>query len=216
MFIGHYAVGFAAKRAAPKVSLGPLMAAPILLDLLWPIFLLAGWEHVRIDPGNTVFTPLAFDSYPISHSLVTSIGWGVLFGGLYWIFTRYRAGAVVIGLGVVSHWILDWVTHCPDLPLYPGGPKIGLGLWNSIPGTLAVEFAMLAIGLWLYVRTTKPRDRTGRYGFWAFVAFAVIVYVGNLMSPPPSSTRALAWFALSGWIVPFWAGWFDAHRSPAK
>jgi len=212
MFIGHYAVGFAAKRAAPNASLGPLMAAPILLDLLWPIFLLAGWEHVRIDPGNTAFTPLAFDSYPISHSLVTSLGWGALFGGLYWIFTRYRAGAVAIGLGVVSHWVLDWVTHGPDMPLYPGGPKVGLGLWNSIPGTLAVEIAMLAIALWLYVRTTQPRDQTGRYAFWAFVAFTAIMYVGNLMSPPPPSTQALAWFALSGWIAPFWAGWFDAHR----
>jgi hypothetical protein len=213
MFIGHYAVGFAAKRVAPKASLGLLMAAPILLDLLWPIFLLAGWERVRIDPGNTAFTPLAFDSYPITHSLVTSIGWGALFGGLYWIFTRYRAGAVAIGLGVVSHWVLDWVTHRPDLPLYPGGPKVGLGLWNSIPWTLAVEFAMLAIALWLYVRTTQPRDRTGRYAFWAFVALAIVMYVGNLMSPPPPSTQALAWFALSGWIVPFWAGWFDAHRA---
>jgi membrane-bound metal-dependent hydrolase YbcI (DUF457 family) len=212
MFIGHYAVGFAAKRAAPNASLGPLMAAPILLDLLWPIFLLTGSEHVRIDPGNTAFTPLAFDSYPISHSLVTSIGWGALFGGLYWIFTRYRAGAVAIGLGVVSHWVLDWVTHGPDMPLYPGGPKVGLGLWNSIPGTLAVEIAMLAIALWLYVGITQPRDRTGRYAFWAFLAFAVIMYVGNLMSPPPPSTQALAWFALAGWIAPFWAGWFDAHR----
>jgi membrane-bound metal-dependent hydrolase YbcI (DUF457 family) len=213
MFIGHYAVGFAAKRVAPKASLGLLMAAPILLDLLWPIFLLAGWERVRIDPGNTAFTPLAFDSYPITHSLVTSIGWGALFGGLYWIFTRYRAGAVAIGLGVVSHWVLDWVTHRPDLPLYPGGPKVGLGLWNSIPWTLAVEIAMLAIALWLYVRTTQPRDRTGRYAFWAFVALAIVMYVGNLMSPPPPNTQALAWFALSGWIVPFWAGWFDAHRA---
>jgi membrane-bound metal-dependent hydrolase YbcI (DUF457 family) len=216
MFIGHYAVGFAAKRAAPKASLGPLMAAPILLDLLWPLFLLAGWEHVRIDPGNTAFTPLAFDSYPMSHSLVTSIGWGALFGGLYWAFTRYRAGAVVIGLGVVSHWVLDWVTHGPDMPLYPGGPKVGLGLWNSVPATLAVEIAMLAMALWLYIRTTQPRDRTGRYAFWAFAAFAVFMYVANLMSPPPANPRALAWFALSGWIVPFWAGWFDAHRSAAK
>jgi membrane-bound metal-dependent hydrolase YbcI (DUF457 family) len=213
MFIGHYAVGFAAKRAAPNTSLGLLMAAPILLDLLWPIFLLAGWERVRIDPGNTAFTPLAFDSYPISHSLITSIGWGLLFGGLYWAFTRYRAGAFAIGLGVVSHWVLDWVTHRRDLPLYPGGTKFGLGLWNSIPATLAVELAMLAIALWVYVRMTQPRDGIGRYAFWAFVAFALVMYVANLLAPPPPDARALAWFALSGWIVPFWAGWFDAHRA---
>ncbi len=132
---------------------------------------------------------------------------------MYWAFTRYRAGAVAIGLGVVSHWLLDWVTHGPDLPVYPGGEKFGLGLWNSIPATLAEEFAMLAIALWLYVRMTQPRDGIGRYAFWAFVAFAVVMYVANLLSPPPPDARALAWFALSGWIVPFWAGWFDAHRA---
>src|SRR5580704_6715491 len=100
------------------------------LDLLWPLFLLAGWEQVRIDPGNTAFTPLDFVSYPYSHSLAMSVVWGILFALLYWGATRYVAGAVVIGFGVVSHWILDFVTHRPDLPLYPGGTaRVGLGLW---------------------------------------------------------------------------------------
>src|SRR5712671_4244163 len=132
MFIGHYAVGFAAKRAAPNASLGPLMAAPVLLDLLWPIFLLLGWEHVRIDPGNTAFTPLAFDSYPISHSLLMAVVWAVVFV----LLTRRvstRQASLWIALAVVSHWVLDWITHGPDLPLLPRlGPKVGLGLWNSV------------------------------------------------------------------------------------
>jgi len=96
MFIGHFAVGLASKRVAPHASLGVLMAAPNLLDLLWPIFLLLGWEQVRIDPGNTAFTPLDFVSYPISHSLLTACVWGVLFALVYWTLTRYLRGAVVI------------------------------------------------------------------------------------------------------------------------
>ncbi len=119
MFIGHFAVGLASKRAAPRASLGVLMAAPNLLDLLWPIFLLLGWEQVRIEPGNTAFTPLDFVSYPISHSLVTACGWGALFALLYWARTRYTRGAVVIGLSVVSHWVLDFITHRPTCRSIP-------------------------------------------------------------------------------------------------
>src|SRR4051794_38700891 len=107
MFIGHFAVGLAAKRVAPRSSLGVLIAAPIFLDLLWPIFLLLGWEAVRIVPADTPFLRLEFVSYPISHSLLTSIGWGLLFALVYWALTRYRAGAIVVGIGVVSHWMLD-------------------------------------------------------------------------------------------------------------
>jgi hypothetical protein len=156
MFIGHWAVGLASKRVAPRASLGVLMAAPNLLDLLWPIFLLLGSEQVRIDPGNTPFTPLDFVSYPISHSLLTACGWGALFGLVYWAVTRSDRGAVVIGLSVVSHWVLDYVTHRPDLPLWPGGPRVGLGLWNSVPATVAVEVAMYAGG-----RVAVPFDDAG-------------------------------------------------------
>src|ERR1700677_267927 len=142
MFIGHFAVGFAAKKFAPRSSEAVLLTAPLLADLLWPVFLLLGWEQVRIDPGNTPFTPLDFVSYPISHSLLTACGWGALVGLVYWAVTRCGRGAVVIGLSVVSHWVLDYVTHRADLPLYPGGPRVGLGLWNSVPATIAVEVAM--------------------------------------------------------------------------
>jgi len=151
LFIGHYAVGLAAKRFAPRTSLGVLIAAPILLDLLWPIFILTGLEQVRIDPGNTRFTPLDFVSYPISHSLVAAIAWATLFAVFYFIYNRYQAGAVLIWIGVVSHWLLDVVTHRPDMPLYAGGPQLGLGLWNRPAATIAVEAAMYAGGV-LYLR----------------------------------------------------------------
>lgn len=214
MFIGHYAVGFAAKRFAPKASLGALIAAPLLLDLLWPVFLLLGWEQVRIDPGNTAFTPLAFDHYPISHSLLTSAGWALLFAILYWLVTRYRAGAVAIGLGVVSHWFFDAVVHRPDMPLYPGGTTlVGLGLWNSVAGTLTLEGLLFIAGVWMYVTMTRPRDRIGNCAMWAFIAFLVVTYVANLASGPPPSIRALGLVAISAWIFPFWAAWFDRHRA---
>src|SRR5580704_16758659 len=187
MFIGHFAVGFAAKKFAPRTNMALLIAAPCFLDLLWPFFLLLGWEHVRIDPGNTRFTPLDLYDYPWSHSLLMSIIWATLFAGIYFAIARYRLGAVAIWIGVVSHWILDWVTHRPDMPLYPRGPRFGLGLWNSIPGTLVVELSMFAIGIWLYVQTTRSRDRIGRYAFWAYVLLLLAAYISDRFSAPPKS-----------------------------
>ena len=213
MFIGHYAVAFAAKKAVPKVSLGMLMLATSFLDVLWPVFLLIGWEQVRIDPGNTAFVPLAFDHYPISHSLASATGWAALLAVIYWGYSRYMGGAVAVALVTVSHWFLDAVVHRPDLPLYPGpSPLIGLGLWNSIAGTLLLESAMFAMGVWLYVSTTSPRNKVGRYALWGFVGFVAVVYLANALGPPPPSPQAIAWAGLSSLILPFWAYWFDKHR----
>jgi membrane-bound metal-dependent hydrolase YbcI (DUF457 family) len=212
MFIGHNAVGFASKRAAPRVSLGLLMAAPMLLDLIWPILLLAGVEHMRIDRGNTRFTPLDFYDYPRSHSLLMACVWGLLFGGAYFIRTRDRRAGCILFLGVVSHWLFDFFTHRPDLPLWPGGPKVGLGLWNFPAATIVVESLLFIGGLALYVRATRPRDRVGSLGFASFVLFLVLVYIGNIVGPPPPNVAAVAWLALSAWLLPLWAWWFDAHR----
>jgi len=129
VFIGHFAAGFAAKRAAPRVSLALLMAAVAWADILWTIFLLLGWEHARISPGDTKYTPLDLYDYPWSHSLLMLLVWGALLGGIYWLLKRAATGAWIVGGCVVSHWVLDWVTHRPDMPLYPGGPRFGLGWW---------------------------------------------------------------------------------------
>lgn len=189
------------------------MAAPLMLDLLWPLFLLAGWESVRIAPGNTAFTPLDFVSYPYSHSLLMALVWSVLFALVYWLTTRYTMGALVGGAGVLSHWILDAVTHRPDLPLLPSGTqRVGLGLWNSIAATMAIEIAMFAIGVWLYTEITKPRDRIGAYAFWAFLLFALLTYIANAFGPPPPSENFLARFGLALWIFPLWAWWLERHR----
>ena len=148
MFIGHFAVGFAAKRLAPETSLGWLIAAPELVDMLWPGFLALGWEEVRIEPGNTAFTPLDFVSYPWTHSLVMSIVWAIVFGGIYYMRSDDRRGALVIGGAVLSHWVLDVLTHRPDMPIAPGlATRIGLGLWDSVITTIVVEGGMFLAGV---------------------------------------------------------------------
>ena len=213
MFLGHIAVGFASKRVAPKAPLGFLMTAPVFADLLWPIFLMFGIESVRIAPGTTSFTPLDFISYPWSHSLLMLIIWGLGLALLARASKIYARGAWVIAAGVVSHWVLDWATHRPDMPLVPwGGPKLGLGLWNSVPGTVIVESAMFVAGLWIYVRTTRARGWAGHVSLWSFVALMVLAYCASSFGPPPPSVDALEKGALIGWLFVPWAMWIERTR----
>lgn len=214
MFIGHFAVGFASKKFAPRSSLAVLMTAPLFSDLLWPIFLLLGWERVRIDPGNTRFTPMDLEYYPWSHSMLMAAAWGIVYAAIYYAISRYRRGAIVVWIGVFSHWILDWISHRPDMPLYPGGgPKLGLGLWNSIAGTMIVELLMFAVGVWMYSLVTRARDRIGRYAYVAFVGLLLVIYVGDRFSAPPASVGEIAWSGIIAMIVLLpWIWWFDHHR----
>jgi hypothetical protein len=214
MFIGHFAVGFAAKKFAPRSSAAVLLTAPLLADILWPVFLLLGWEQVRVDPGNTRFTPFDFVSYPWSHSLLMLCVWATAFGAVYYAITRYWAGAAAIWIGVVSHWVLDWVTHGPDMPLVPGGARYGLGLWNSIAGTMVVEILMLTVGVWMYAQATRAKDRIGRYAFIAYIVLLMVFYIADRFSTPPSSVGEIAWPAIVASIILIaWAWWFDRHRS---
>lgn len=214
MFIGHFAVGMGAKAAAPKVSLGSLFLAAQLLDLLWPTFLLLGVEHVEIEPGITRLTPLDFTSYPITHSLLMACVWGVLLGGVFWLIHKNSKIAIVIGLCVVSHWVLDLIVHRPDLPLYPGdSPKLGLGLWNSLAGSLLVEGAVFIAGVAIYLRTTTAKNKTGIFSFWALTVFLVLIYIGNLFGPPPPSVSAIAWAGQLQWLFVIWAYWTDRNRT---
>ena len=218
MFIGHFAVGFASKRVAPRASLAPLLAAPLLADLLWPVCLLLGVEQVQIRaPGGNPFLTLTFTAYPWSHSLVMNVVWAGLLGGVYYAITKYGRGALVIALAVVSHWALDVVTHVPDMPISPWSPRlIGLGLWNSVPATVVVESLMLIAGVWLYSTGTAARDRIGRYGWWGLVLFVVVGYVMNLRGAPPPSVMALAWTGVvAGALTTLWAWWVDRHRAPS-
>jgi membrane-bound metal-dependent hydrolase YbcI (DUF457 family) len=212
MFAGHLAVAFGAKAAEPKIPLSGLVAASFGVDLIWPLFVLAGVEIVRVAPGITAFTPLDFEHYPWSHSLVMTVAWGAIAGALAFVFLKSVRSAVVIGAVVVSHWLLDLVTHRPDLPISFGGPKVGLGLWNSIPGTLILEGGLFVVAVALYVRSAKPRDAVGRWALWGLVALTGAIWVTQPWSPPPPSSTAVASVALAVWLFPFWALWIERHR----
>jgi membrane-bound metal-dependent hydrolase YbcI (DUF457 family) len=213
MFIGHFAVGFAAKAVAPRVSLGTAFLAAQFLDLLWPTFLLLGMESVRIAPGATAVTPLIFEHYPISHSLAAVLCWALVLGALYALATKHTRGALVVGALVVSHWLLDAIVHVPDLPLMPGmDTVVGLGLWQSKAATLGVELPLFAIGVWWYARATQARDKAGRYGLMGLVAFLMLIHIGNLFGEPPPSVTAIAWVGQAQWLLVAWGYWVDAHR----
>ena len=214
MFLGHFGLAFGAKKPAPGLSLGALFAASQFADLLWPTLLLLGYERVVIRPGITTVTPLDFVSYPYSHSLLALCAWAVLWLAIYLVLARTRiAASITIAALVLSHWLLDYVTHRPDLPLTPGGSaRVGLGLWNSLPGTLIAEFAIFAAGLLLYLRATAPRDRAGSVGLWALAIFMMVVYLASVFGPPPPSPSAIAWTAQSMWLLVVWGYWVDRHR----
>ena len=217
MFVGHFAVAFAGKRVAPKTSLGTLIFGAQFLDLIWPPLVLLGLERFHIDVNSTKATPLAFDSYPISHSLLMAIVWAVLIGGVYWARKRYRTGALFLGAAVFSHWFLDWVTHRPDLQLAPGIPtRVGLGLWNHPTLEVTIETAMYVAAVVIYGVQTRARDRRGTWGFVSFLAFLSLIWLGDVAGPPPTpgpdTVRTIAWSGLALWLIVLWAAWFDRHR----
>ena len=214
MFIGHFGLAMAAKKVAPTPSLGTLVLAAILVDGVWPVFLLLGWERVEIVPGITAVTPLLFVSYPYTHSLMAGACWAALLGGGYYAVRRDAAGAGWIAALVLSHWVLDFASHRPDMPLWPGGPKVGLGLWYSLPATLVVEFALLGVGAWLYLAATRARDRLGGILLAALVATLAAIYLASVFGPPPPSVGILAMSGILGWLFIAWAYWIDRHREP--
>lgn len=213
MFVGHLAVALGGKTVEPRVPLAAYVAGAFGLDLLWPAFLLAGIETVRIEPGATAFTPLVFVSYPWSHSLLMSVLWGGLAALLTARSSAGRRGARLIGLVVISHWVLDWITHVPDLPLWPGGPVFGLGLWKWTGATLVVEGLLFAAAIAIYSRAIPARDGTGTWAFWALVLTLTAVWISGPFSPPPPSVNAIIVVTLLlAVVLPAWSAVIDRHR----
>jgi hypothetical protein len=216
VFIGHFAAGLAAKKAAPQGSLAAYFAAAQLPDLIWPVLVLAGVERVEIVPGVTAVSPLLFVSYPISHSLVMDLVWAALFAALMLWRTRAAGPAIVAAALVLSHWVLDVVSHTRDMPVLPsGGPRLGLGLWNSVPLTLAVELSLFAIGVWLYVLATQPRGRGGSAALAVLVGVLLAAYLGDALSdaPPPSVSAICAVGLVGGALLLLLATWCDRART---
>lgn len=216
MFIGHFGAAFGAKRLAPRVSLGTLFLAAQFIDLLWPTLLLLGLEHVSIAPGATTVTPLRFEHYPISHSLVAVLGWAAVIGGGYFLLRRKAHDAVMVGALVISHWLLDALVHRPDLPVMPGGSlHVGLEVWSSLPLTLLVEMPLFLAGTWFYARSTVPANRRGKWGLRGLVAVLLGIYAANLFGSPPPNVTAIAWAGQLQWLFVLWAWWVDKHRRPS-
>ncbi len=214
MFIGHFGVGLGAKKTAPEISLGTFFLASQFLDLLWPTFLLLGWEHVKIQPGITKMVPLNFTDYPLTHSLMMACIWGILFGIIYFLIKRKFTGAIILTLCVVSHWILDLFVHIPDLPLYPGSTQlVGFGLWNSKTIAVILEGLIFIIGLVFYLQSTTAKNKVGRYGFWVLIIFLIFIYISNLIGPPPPNMKAIAWAGELQWLFVIWAYWVDKNRA---
>ena len=214
VFLGHFGVGFGAKAAAPRTSLGTLFLAAQFTDLLWPSMLLVGLEKVEIVPGITQVTPLDFTEYPMTHSLIAVLIWSALFTAAIYLLRRYPRGAWVCAAAVISHWVLDALVHRPDLPHKQGGAsRLGLGQWNSFPATLVVELGVFSIGLILYLRSTRPLDRIGSVALWSLVGFLLVIYFANLFSSRPPNVTAMAWVGQAQWLLVIWAFWIDRHRA---
>lgn len=209
MFVGHLALGLAAKKQAPAVNLGWFIAGVCALDLVWPVFVIAGIEHVHADAAATAFTPLVFDSYPWSHSLLMACAWGVVLAAVARRRTAVPVGLLLFVL-VVSHWVLDVASHAPDMPLWPGpSPRLGLGLWYSIPATLIVEGTLWIVGIWLFLRTRGRWTTGAKIWFWSLVIVSTAMWASGPWGPLPPSEKALGVFSLIGWLLVPWAAMAD-------
>ncbi|RMF59219.1 MAG: hypothetical protein D6748_06950 [Calditrichaeota bacterium] len=215
MFIGHFGLGLAARKIDSTPSLGTLFLATQFIDLLWPLLLLVGLEKVEIDPGNTAFTPLNFSHYPISHGFLSVLIWSVLFGLVYYLFKKNLKSSLLLGMLVMSHWMLDLITHRPDLPLLPWSEvKVGFGMWNSIGLTMLVESGIFLGGAYLYLKNSRAVNRKGTIGFWGLLLLLGVIYILNVFGDPPPSGQAIAIVGMAQWLIVFWAYWLDKHRLP--
>ena len=214
MFIGHFGVGLGAKKIDKKPSLGTMLLAAQFLDLLWPIMILLGIETVKIEPGNTAMTPLNFISYPITHSLLGAFVWSMLFGIVYFLIKKSYKSSILLATLVMSHWILDLISHKPDLQLIPWSEaRVGLGLWNYVTASIVAEVLIYCVGAYLYVKSTKAKNRKGEIGMWGLLLFLAIVYLMNLFGSAPPSVNAIAIVGLFQWLIIAWAYWVDANRN---
>jgi len=216
MFVGHYGVALALKKADPKLSLGTLFLAAQFVDILWGLFLILGWEQVRVDPGYTEATPFQFLSYPLSHSLVAGVLWAVVVAAAYYSrptidSSHRRRGAMVLAVAVLSHWFLDALVHLPDLPLAGSDSlKVGLGLWDNIGATHILEFGLLAVGVWIYVGTKTKRHplRTARLAI--LIGLLLALNAVSLWRPPPDNMTVIGASAIVMYLGIAWMGyWID-------
>jgi hypothetical protein len=213
MFIGHYGFGLAGKKIDKRPSLGAMFLAAQWLDLLWPMLVLLGVEKFTIEPGITVLAPLNFKYYPWSHSLLMAIGWGLLFAVIYYLATKNRKGSLLLGILVISHWVLDWFVHRPDLQLTPfSETRVGLGLWNYKWPAIIIEVLIFVAGAFLYLQCTRAKNKTGKWALWSLLLFLFVIHLVNTFGPPPPDVKTVAWMGLTQWLLVAWGYWADRNR----
>ena len=221
MFIGHYGVSYAIKRASPRVPFWILLLAVQFVDLLFMVFIMIGVEKVRLIPGFTAYNPYDLFYMPYSHSLVAHVGWALLVGGICWPLFRKAAPrqanlmAILTGVAVFSHFPLDLLMHTPDLPLlFDSGPKFGLGLWHYRTPSMIAELICIGGGLLVYFRGSKPGPGfAGQYGLHFFAIFLLVLTVATPFLPPPETVIEFGLQALAGFgIIAALGGWLDRHR----
>ena len=189
MFVGHYGVAFAARGAEPRIPLWLFFLAVQAVDVLWCVLVLAGVEKVSIVPGISPSTPLRFDYYPYTHSLMAAIGWSAVAFGLYRFATRYQGSprpAFILALAVASHWFLDLVVHNPDLDLTDENFKVGLGLWDYPWTEKALELAIFFGGLAYYLSRRRELNRNHRAAAIVLCLLLAGLQLGSDAGPPPS------------------------------
>ena len=213
MLAGHFAVGLAAKRVVPRTSLGTLVLAVLLPDLFWCVFQFLQWEHAQLTNDREILMPVNFYDQPFSHSLLAVTSMALAFGLLYWAFRRSSWAALILACAVLSHWILDFIAHRQDLLLWPGTVKLGLGLWNSRPATVVVEFGLWAAGVTIYATATKATSAIGKWGLWALAAVVCAMQYQVCFGAPPSRLSLINWGVASQALLVVWAYVLDRHRA---
>ena len=215
MLIGHFGVSFAAKKAAPKVSLATLFIATQFVDLVWPFLLIFHVEKVAVVPGYTKYNAYEFLYFPYTHSLLMGAVWGLLVGILYQLWKKDTRGAIVVGLCVLSHWFLDLIVHTTDLPLTPFSDyKVGFGLWNYFAATLIVETILFLGGAYIYATITKAKNNIGKWGLYTLVILLLIFSISSAFGPtPPDSIKILfVSFMIVMSLIVSLAWWVDKNR----
>lgn len=204
MLVGHLGVGLIGKRIEPKISLGTWVFAALLADFICFPLMIAGVESFHNGVGNI----------PYSHSHLTMTLWAALFGGAFFLLRRNRAGAWLLFAAILSHWLLDAISHKPDMQLSPGVPEaFGFGLWTSVLATLIVEGGFWVLALLVYLRGTRAKTRVGVIGFWLGIALLTLSWYGNIhkgIDPDPvrAGIRGLIFFSL----IVAWAYWMNRAR----
>jgi hypothetical protein len=219
MFVGHYAAAFALKGKEKTASLGMLFIAVQFVDILFFPLVLLGIERLNLVDNINAVNNFDLEYMPFTHGLLGSLIWSGLFYVLYFFVlvknkTNKRTIAMIMAIGVLSHWFADLLVHTPDLPLINGEPKLGFGLWNYRGLTFALEAFLLIWSLYYYLRKTITKNMVGKYAAIGFVAFLLLAdYLSFYVLPKDDHLISVATSALATYFA--FAGlafWLDTKR----